>query len=99
MKRVVNAIVVAIVLLSFAAPVAAGQLEDAAAAYDKGDYATALRLYRSLADQSDANAQDNLGVMYGSGQSVPQDYAEAAKRYRLAADRGFAQAQYNLGGA
>ena len=33
-----------VLLLSLAAPVAAGPLEDAAAAYSRGDYATALRL-------------------------------------------------------
>jgi len=77
-----------------------GAVQDAdaaSAAYQKGNYATALRLLRPLADQGDAHAQFNLGVMYAEGQGVPQDYAEAAKWYRLAADQGHAQAQYNLG--
>ena len=39
----------------------------------------------------------NLGVMYHTGQGVPQDYALAIKWYRLAADQGNAGAQYNLG--
>ena len=56
-----------VLLLSLAAPVAAGPLEDATAAYDRGDYATALRLLRPLADQGDASAQFNLGVMYDNG--------------------------------
>ncbi len=68
MKRTFNLIIAAIMLvLSFAAPVAAGQLEDANAAYNKGDYATALRLLRPLAEQGDAAAQTNLGFMYESG--------------------------------
>ena len=66
-----------VLLLSLAAPVAAGPLEDATAAYDRGDYATALRLLRPLADQGDAIAQFNLGLMYDQGQGVPQNYAEA----------------------
>ena len=33
----------------------------------RGDYATALRLWRPLADQGDASAQYNLGVMYAKG--------------------------------
>jgi hypothetical protein len=37
-----------ILLLSFAAPVAARPLEDATAADERGDYATALRLLREL---------------------------------------------------
>ncbi len=98
MKRAVNPIFAAIMLvLSLAAPVAAGQLEDATAAYQRRDYATALRLYRPLADQGDARAQTMLGGMYGQGLGVPQDYAEAVKWYRLAANQGYADAQYNRG--
>ncbi len=42
-------------------------------------YATALREFRGLAEQGNASAQFNLGVMYGKGHGVPQDYAEAAR--------------------
>jgi TPR repeat protein len=77
--------------------VAAGPFEDAAAAYGRGDYATALRLFRALAEQGYAQAQYNLGFMYEDGKGVPQNYAEAVKWYRLAAGQGYAQAQNNLG--
>ena len=40
------------------------------------------------ADQGDAGAQVNLGVMYDHGKGVPQDYAQAAAWYRKAADQG-----------
>ncbi len=61
MERAFNPIVAAIMLvLSFAAPVAAGQLEDAVAAYARGDYATAVRLLRTLADQGQVDAQTML---------------------------------------
>src|SRR4051794_23298177 len=63
-------------------------------AYQKGDYDTALRLLRPLAETGDARAQFNLGVMYSEGQGVPQDNAEAGKWYRLSAEQGYAQAQY-----
>ena len=61
--------------------------------YDKGqgvpqDYAEAVKWYRLAAEQGDADAQYNLGVMYDNGQGVPQDYAEAVKWYRLAAEQG-----------
>ena len=49
------------------------------------------------AESGDATAQFNLGVMYQSGQGVPQDYADAMKWYRLAADQGDEDAQNNLG--
>jgi TPR repeat protein len=63
----------------------------------RGDYATALREWRPLAEQGDAKAQHNLGVMYSKGRGVPQDYAEALKWYRMAANQGRARAQYSLG--
>src|SRR5207248_324006 len=75
----------------------AGPLEDALAAHDKGDDATALRLIRPLADQGNAEAQYNLGLMFGNGQGVSQDYAAAIKWFRLAAVQGDADAQYSLG--
>src|SRR6516165_4658167 len=72
-------------------------IEDAQAAHGKSDYATALRLWRPLADQGNAEAQYALGFMYARGQGVPQNNAEAAKWWRLAADQGNTFAQYNLG--
>ena len=66
-------------------------------AAQSGDYATALREWIPLAEQGDAIAQYNLGVMYRNGQGVPQDYKTAAKWWRLAAEQGDAPAQYNLG--
>jgi TPR repeat protein len=86
-----------VLLLSLAAPVAAGPLEDAYAAHSRGDFATALRLYRPLADQGVASAQLKLGLIYDLGQGVPQNHAEAMKWYRLAADQGYASAQHGLG--
>ena len=76
--------------LALSAAAAAGPFEDAVAAYQRGDYATAYALTRPLADEGVARAQFNLGVMYAKGQGVAQDYAEAAKWYRLAADQGHA---------
>jgi TPR repeat protein len=76
----------------------AGPFEDGTAAYDRGDYATALRLFRPPADQGDARAQFALGWMYQYGKGVPLDYAAAIKWYRLAADQGLAGAQAFLGG-
>ena len=76
---------------------AAGPLEEADAALDKGDYATATRLLRPLAEQGIADAQYNLGVMYYNGWGVPQDYSAAVSWYRKAAEQGHADAQNNLG--
>ena len=75
----------------------AGPFEDAVANYRRGDYATALRLWHSLAEQGDADAQFHLGLMYESGQGVPPNDAEAIKWYRKAAEQDDAVAQFNLG--
>jgi hypothetical protein len=45
------AIFAAITLLGLSSPLIAGPFEDADAAYDKGDYAMALRLISPLVDQ------------------------------------------------
>ena len=75
----------------------AEDIEIGLAAYQTGDFATALKEWQPLAEQGIAEAQYNLGVMYESGNGVVQDYAEAVKWYRLAAEQGYAVAQYNLG--
>jgi TPR repeat protein len=77
--------------------VAAGTFEDAVDAHDRGDYAKALRLIRPLANNGDARAQFNLGLMYVTGQGVQQDNAAAALWFREAAEQGYALAQSNLG--
>lgn len=87
-----------LILLVFAArPVIAGPLEDGAEAFQKGDYPTALRLWRTLAEQGDACAQFNLGHMYRTGLGVPQDYQQAMFWDRQSAERGNAAAEFNLG--
>ncbi|MDE0835771.1 MAG: tetratricopeptide repeat protein [Akkermansiaceae bacterium] len=52
---------------------------------------------KERAEQGDADAQCNLGVMYANGEGVPEDDAEAVKWFRKAAEQGHADAQYNLG--
>jgi predicted aspartyl protease len=85
-----------LLILSLAAQVAASPLDDAFVAYNRGDYATATRLYQQLADKGSATAQLNLGIMYTNGQGVAQNYAEAVKWYGLAANQGLAPAQHAL---
>ncbi len=83
-------------ILGLTAPAWAG-MDEALAAYQRGDYATALREWRPLAKQGNAKAQQYLGFMYKKGLGVPQDDAEAVKWYRKAAEQGHADAQYTLG--
>ena len=44
-----------------------------------GDFVTALREWKPLAEQGDAYAQYNLGLMYFNGLGVPQDEKTALK--------------------
>ena len=58
----------------------------------KQDFAEAAKWYRKAAEQGDAAAQYNLGIMYEEGTGVKQDFAEAAKWYRKAAEQGDTEA-------
>jgi clan AA aspartic protease (TIGR02281 family) len=87
-----------LLILSSAAQVAADPLDDGIIAHNRGDYATALRLFQqSATDKGSAIAQFNIATMYANGQGVAQNYAEAAKWYGLSANQGWADAQYGLG--
>ena len=68
--------------------VMADLLEDGIAAARRGEYATAVPIFRSLAEQGNASAQSTLGDMYLLGQGVPKDYAEAFRWLRLAVNQG-----------
>ena len=84
--------------LAFGAGAALAQdFQKGFAAYNAGDYATALKEWRPLAEQGDSAAQYNLAVKYDNGKAVLQDYAEAVKWYRLPAEQGNASAQNNIG--
>jgi len=87
-----SAALILIVLLLMAGPANAEPFEDATKAYHSGDYETAYRFIKPLAEGGLPEAQLNLGLMYEKGQGVPQDYAEALKWYRKAAEQGNAKA-------
>jgi TPR repeat protein len=66
-------------------------------AYNAGNYAKAVELFRKAAEQGNMNAQYNLGNCYENGNGVPQDYKKAAEWYTKAADQGDMDAQLYLG--
>ena len=100
-----------VMLCGIAGPLAAGPLDNAVAAYKRGDFVSAFQLFRLLAEQGNATAQYSLGLMYSKGELttstaydpdrplVPshQDYIEAVKWFRLAAEQGHAHSQSALG--
>jgi TPR repeat protein len=96
-------VLLAIVILSaFAVPALADPYSDGLAAYNGGNYATALSDWVPVATPSannagDANAQNYLGEMYLNGTGVAQDYGQAAHWFQLAAAQGNIGGQVNLG--
>ena len=48
-------------------PAFSADYQKGAAAFQSGDYATALREFRPLAEQGDANVQFQIGWMYYKG--------------------------------
>lgn len=66
-------------------------------AFDRGDYAAAVKEFQALADQNDPQGQYALAIMYDLGEGVPQSTEKAMEYYKAAAEQGYADAQNNLG--
>ncbi len=81
----------------FVGQASAGPIDDALAAWARGDYAAELKITRPLALKGEAWAQTNLGDSYADGKGVAQNDAEAVKWYRLAAAQGNVRAQFKVG--
>ena len=86
-------------IVIIALPIGAAELDDAISALQNSDYATAQSIFHELAEDGDADAQHNLGLMYANGVGVPQNDEEAVSWWRLAADQGYAPSQARLGEA
>src|SRR5215204_6388306 len=74
----------------------AGPWEDGMAAYNRGDYVPAIRLFRPLAEKGNPKAQSVIGVMYRKGEGVARSSARAFMWFSLAAKRGDAKAKAEL---
>ena len=66
-------------------------------AYKRGDYDTALKEWRPLADQGLAAAQNNLGAMYINGEGVRRNYVQGYMWLSLAAKQGYKRAVSSQG--
>src|SRR4051794_34637440 len=74
----------------------AGPWEDGMAAYNRGDYVPAVRVFRALAEQGNAKAQNALGTMFRNGKGVPKNSLRAHMWFSFAAARGDAKAKTEL---
>ena len=60
-------------------------------AYDRANYATALKVWLAAAEKGDAKAQVYVGEIYEKGLGIAPDYAQAAAWYEKAAKQGDSQ--------
>ncbi len=82
-----------LIILLNATP-AFADLEKGWDAYRSGDYSTAFNEWKPLAEQGVADAQFNIGWMYGNGIGVKKNYKTAVEWYKLAADNEHPDSHY-----
>ena len=66
-------------------------------AFDRANFATALKIWLPLAQNGDAEAQTYVGEIYEKGLGVPPDHFAAAQWYQRAAEQNHSRARINLG--
>ena len=79
-------------LLVFAVAATPQDLDEGRQAYESGDYETALRILRPLAEQRNSEAQYQIGWVF-----QPYDWSKAVYWWRHAAEQGHAKAQDAMG--
>jgi uncharacterized protein len=75
----------------------AADYDTGVAAFDRGDFAKALKELRPLTERGHAGAEFMLGAMYFYGKGVPGDPGTAAVWFAKAARQGNASAQLAFG--
>lgn len=91
--RVTACLVLALLAINVAQ---ANTLEEAKQKLAQKDFAAAHAIYLSLAQQNDAKACYNLGLMYHDGDGVEKNMTEAVNWYTRAANLNYKEAQYML---
>ena len=85
----------------FAPGASAGSAEEdfrsGLSAFNRGDFAAAMALWRPLADSNDPRSQAGVGFLYHRGLGVKTDDTQAAYWLRKAAEQGQAEGQLMLG--
>ena len=65
--------------------------------FAKGDYTSALSIWKPLAQQGNAAAQYSMGLLYDQGKGVEQDTGKALQFFQQAVAQNLPAAQYYLG--
>lgn len=84
-------------LLLAGAPAGGQDVQAGIKAWQGGDPATAVAIWKPLAERGDADAQFNLGQAFRLGRGVPADLSRAQSLYDRAASQGHLDAQTSLG--
>ncbi len=87
----------AVMTVAIVAPAAASVVKDGVDAWQRGDYATAVAIWRPLAQAGDGDAAFNLAQAYKLGRGVPSDLGQAKSWYGKAAQAGHIQGAANYG--
>jgi cell division septation protein DedD len=90
-------LLLAMAIAAAATPVFAQSVRAGIDAWQKGDTAGAVAIWRPLADKGDADAAFNLGQAYRLGKGVALDLAQAQGWLERAARKGHVDAQATLG--
>lgn len=90
-------LLMALALASIALPTAGQSVKTGIEAWQKGDTAGAVAIWRPLAEKGDPDAAFNLGQAYRLGKGVPLDLAQAQDWLERAARKGHVDAQATLG--
>jgi TPR repeat protein len=90
-------LIAALLILATSSPLAAQSVKAGIEAWQKGDYAAGVAIWRPLAEKGDADAQFNLGQAYRLGRGVPTNLSAAQTWFERAANQGHLDAQATLG--
>lgn len=63
----------------------------------RGDYISAFKIYKNLAEEGDAESQYQLSNMYDQGRGIGKNSAEMTRWLQNSAKQGYAEAQVKLG--
>ena len=102
MARVLPILLAALILMFAPAMVRAetsgpAQLPEAWVAYDRGDYAEALRLWQAACDNGNPRGCYHAAVVHRDGEGVPADFERARALFTQACEQRFALACFNMG--
>lgn len=94
MKNILTLLMVLVLLMS-ASVSFAGWKEDYRSALSRQNFTDAVRIVQREAEQGDAEAQNNLGLLYINGQGVSKDEVEGLSLLMVAAKNGSKAAVQN----